>query len=36
MKNKLKLFFEIVGDLLGVLSIFFLLWVGLWAAHLFG
>jgi len=27
---------EIFGDLIGVVALFFLLWVGLWAAHLFG
>lgn len=27
---------EILGDLIGALSLFFLLWVSLWAAHLFG
>jgi hypothetical protein len=25
-----------IGDLLGILAIYFLLWAGLWAAHIFG
>ena len=32
----MKRLLEILGDLIGTLSLFFLLWVGLWAAHLFG
>lgn len=32
----MKRLLEILGDLIGVLSLFFMLWVGLWAAHLFG
>ena len=32
----MKRFLEILGDLIGALSLLFLLWVGLWAAHLFG
>lgn len=32
----MKKFFEILGDLIGAISIFLTLYVGLWAAHLFG
>jgi len=32
----MKRFLEILGDLIGALSLFFLLWIALWAAHLFG
>jgi len=32
----MRRFIEIVGDLIGVAALFFLLWAGLWAAHLFG
>ena len=32
----MKRLLEFLGDLIGALSLFFLLWVGLWAAHLFG
>ena len=32
----MKRLLEILGDLIGALALFFLLWVGLWAARLFG
>jgi hypothetical protein len=32
----MKRLLEFVGDLIGVAAIFFILWAGLWAAHLFG
>jgi hypothetical protein len=30
-----RLILELLGDLVGVAALFFLLWVGIWAAHLF-
>jgi len=27
---------ELLGDLIGVAALFFLLWIGLWAANIFG
>lgn len=32
----MKRLLEILGDLIGALALFFLLWIGLWAVHLFG
>jgi len=32
----MKRLLEFLGDLICALSLFFMLWVGLWAAHLFG
>ena len=32
----MKRLLEILGDLIGVLALFFMLWAGLWAAHIFG
>lgn len=32
----MKRLLEIIGDLIGVLSLFFMLWVGLWADHVYG
>lgn len=31
-----KRLLEILGDLIGALSLFFMLWASLWVAHLFG